>query len=193
MKWVCSDHHAFHHNILLYEKRPFRDVDHMNYEMIRRHNEVVKPDDIVYHLGDFCFGGKSKIRWFLEQLNGRFTLVLGNHDKGKQAMLDCGFDEVYEDHLILRDENDDNNGIIMSHRRMMELPTINVGVDCWNFYPIPLPTARGWYHLVGHSHSNWLAKQGPDTDICDPEWAEFSTKIWRRYEQRAQEAMENNK
>ena len=185
MKWVTADFHGFHRNILIYEKRPFKDVDHMNYKIIRRHNEVVKPEDTVYNLGDFCFGGKEKIRWFREQLHGKQILILGNHDKGKQAMLDSGFDEVHENHLIIRDENDENNGVILSHRRMMELPTINVGVDNWNFYPIPFPTGRGWYHLCGHSHGNWLARDGPDPDMPDPKWAELSTAIWRRFEEKA--------
>lgn len=51
-EYVISDTHFFHRNIIDYCKRPFKSVEEMNSEMIRKWHRRVKPDDIVYHLGD---------------------------------------------------------------------------------------------------------------------------------------------
>lgn len=78
--FFTSDHHFGHANILEYEKeaRPFSTLDEMHEVLIDRWNSVVGSKDMVYHLGDFCFG-KSNIV-IAERLNGRKKLVMGNHD-----------------------------------------------------------------------------------------------------------------
>lgn len=80
--WFSSDHHFFHTNILKYCNRPFESVEAMNEALVVNWNSVVKPDDHVYHLGDFCFGNVEKWNWCLEpgRLNGHIHLILGNHD-----------------------------------------------------------------------------------------------------------------
>ena len=77
-----SDTHFFHNNILKYCNRPFESVEAMNEMIVTNWNSVVKPDDHVYHLGDFCFGNVEKWNWCLEpgRLNGHIHLILGNHD-----------------------------------------------------------------------------------------------------------------
>ena len=55
-----SDSHYFHNNILKYCNRPFGSVEAMNEALVANWNSVVKPDDHVYHLGDFCFGNVEK-------------------------------------------------------------------------------------------------------------------------------------
>ena len=77
-----SDSHYFHNNILKYCNRPFETVEAMNEALVANWNSVVKPDDHVYHLGDFCFGNVEKWNWCLEpgRLNGHIHLILGNHD-----------------------------------------------------------------------------------------------------------------
>ena len=53
----------------------------MNEHMIDRWNSVVKPGDNVYHLGDVWFGGRDKPHhWLMGRLNGRKSLIVGNHD-----------------------------------------------------------------------------------------------------------------
>lgn len=51
--WFTSDQHIGHKNIIAYSNRPFSNVDEMTEELVRRHNERVRPDDLVYQLGDF--------------------------------------------------------------------------------------------------------------------------------------------
>ncbi len=55
----------------------------MNEELIRDWNAVVKEGDTVYHLGDFVWGGITRWREILDQLNGDIILIKGNHDDSK--------------------------------------------------------------------------------------------------------------
>ena len=77
-----SDTHFYHNNILKYCNRPFESVEAMNEVLVANWNSVIKPDDHIYHLGDVCFGNVEKWNWCLEpeRLNGRFHLIIGNHD-----------------------------------------------------------------------------------------------------------------
>lgn len=52
----------------------------MNKALTERHNAVVKNDDVVWHLGDFCLD-HSLIPTILPKLNGTHYLVMGNHDR----------------------------------------------------------------------------------------------------------------
>src|SRR6185503_2891509 len=78
--YFTSDHHFGHANILTFEPeaRPFKTVEEMNEALVDRWNSVVKPNDMVWHLGDFAFG-KHNIA-IAARLQGRKKLVLGNHD-----------------------------------------------------------------------------------------------------------------
>lgn len=79
--FFSSDHHFWHKNILKYCERPFETIEEMNETLIRNWNERVTDDDIVFHLGDFCFGGVEKWQNIRAQLNGRIVIILGNHDR----------------------------------------------------------------------------------------------------------------
>ncbi len=78
--FFTSDTHFNHTNIIAYCQRPFRNVYDMNETIIANWNNVVGPDDIVFHLGDFCLGGADEWNRILERLNGKIYLILGNHD-----------------------------------------------------------------------------------------------------------------
>lgn len=78
--WFTSDTHFHHDNILKFCNRPFQDVKEMNECMIETWNELIGPEDTVFHLGDFCFGGSSNWLDILPRLNGHIHLILGNHD-----------------------------------------------------------------------------------------------------------------
>jgi calcineurin-like phosphoesterase family protein len=97
--FFTSDQHFGHANIIAYCGRPFRNVEEMNREIVARHNARVSPDDVVYHLGDFSLQERL-VPQILPLLNGRKTLVMGNHDKcfkDKKAVsryLHYGFEHV---------------------------------------------------------------------------------------------------
>ncbi|MDE6575622.1 MAG: metallophosphoesterase [Muribaculaceae bacterium] len=78
--FFTSDTHFNHANIISYCKRPFRDIHEMNETIIANWNNVIGPDDIVFHLGDFCLGGAEEWNRILSRLNGKIYLILGNHD-----------------------------------------------------------------------------------------------------------------
>jgi calcineurin-like phosphoesterase family protein len=79
MEYFSSDRH-FNHNRMA-TMRGFSSVEEMNETIIENHNKVVKENDIIYELGDFCFRG-NPIE-FLNRLNGHFYFVRGNHDQKK--------------------------------------------------------------------------------------------------------------
>jgi calcineurin-like phosphoesterase family protein len=78
--YFVSDNHFFHSNILKFCKRPFKDVEEMNKRMIENWNNKVPTDGIVFHLGDFSWGGYQQWKQIREQLNGDIILIKGNHD-----------------------------------------------------------------------------------------------------------------
>ena len=138
--FVTSDAHLGHANIIKYCNRPFRNLEHMESEIIRRWNSRVKPGDVVLHIGDFSFkntpGGKpgegsceNKAQDYLKKLNGNITTLRGNHDKNngvkshiKSVVIEFGKMEFYLTH---RPEHANENYAI---------------------------------NLVGHVHEKWLWK-----------------------------------
>jgi len=62
MIWITSDQHYGHANILHYAIRPFENVQEMDRELIRRHNEVVQSKDTVYIVGDFTLKRNGTIK-----------------------------------------------------------------------------------------------------------------------------------
>ena len=82
-EFITADTHFSHKNIVDFENRPFNDVEEMDEALISAWNDAVGKTDTVYHLGDFCFGGKKRWRTILDRLKGDIVLIKGNHDKSK--------------------------------------------------------------------------------------------------------------
>lgn len=85
--WIISDTHFGHSATFeVFKKndgsplRPFKDLDDMHNTFISNWNSVVKPQDLVLHLGDVSFCGKSHDA-ILPQLKGEKRLIRGNHDR----------------------------------------------------------------------------------------------------------------
>ena len=152
--WITSDTHFFHHNIIKYEQRPYKDIDEMNQELIKNWNELVAPDDLVYFLGDFGIGKAEDLRQILISLNGKISIVRGNHDDSISKMLEIGFASI-ADQLHLKymgimcffthvpqqpsqlDEVINIHGHIHGKQKFGER-TINVSTDAWEYRPIEL-------------------------------------------------------
>ena len=75
--FFTADTHLGHKNIITSTNRPFESVAAMDSAIVKRWNERVTPQDLVYHLGDFAFDDHEP---YLELLNGQKHLILGNHD-----------------------------------------------------------------------------------------------------------------
>lgn len=78
--WFTSDLHFGHQNIIKFCNRPWETTDEMDANLIKNWNSVVKPDDLVFDLGDFAFATNARWKELLSQLNGHHYLILGNHD-----------------------------------------------------------------------------------------------------------------
>lgn len=68
--FFTADEHYGLANIIRFCDRPFATVEEMDEELIRRHNEIVGPDDIVVHAGDFAYRSARPPQSCLEQMNG---------------------------------------------------------------------------------------------------------------------------
>ena len=53
----------------------------MDETIINNWNSVVKPNDIVFHLGDFAFASNARWKQLIQALNGHIYLIVGNHDE----------------------------------------------------------------------------------------------------------------
>lgn len=106
--WFTSDTHAFQKNICIPISewksgalRDFPNEDIMTEHIANQINTYVKEDDILYHLGDWSFGGLDKILKFRNMINCRtIHLILGNHDshigKNDSIITKTGIDEYNE-------------------------------------------------------------------------------------------------
>lgn len=78
--WFTSDTHFGHDKSFICEPRGFSTADEMNEAIIERWNKLVKPNDIVYHLGDvFLNNNEIGVECF-KRLNGQIFMIWGNHD-----------------------------------------------------------------------------------------------------------------
>ena len=82
--FYTSDLHFGHNNIIIYENRPFININEMTNKLIRNWNSKVNINDDVYILGDFAFQNKNlsidDINNIVKNLNGKKHLIIGNHD-----------------------------------------------------------------------------------------------------------------
>jgi calcineurin-like phosphoesterase family protein len=91
--YFIADTHFHHKNILKFEgdKRPFKDLEEHDEEIVKRWNQKITNRDKVFVLGDFSFGSVE----IAGRLNGAKVLVMGNHDyKGADEYLKY-FTKVY--------------------------------------------------------------------------------------------------
>ena len=78
--FVSSDHHLGHTRICELANRPWGSVDEMNTALIENHNTMVRPDDEVIIVGDIVMGRRADNLPMVGLMNGRKTLIVGNHD-----------------------------------------------------------------------------------------------------------------
>jgi len=159
--WFVADPHFDHANIIRYCHRPFDNVDDMNRVLLANWRAAIRSDDLVFFLGDMCFGrGCRPARWWLTQLPGRIVYVRGSHDRGihrgshgLKAVAVC--DQVLlqtpvAEFVLVHDPVDvpvdwsgwcihghvHNNSPFVDRRSRR----LNVGVDVCRFRPVSLET-----------------------------------------------------
>ena len=144
--FFTSDTHFCHSNIIKYCKRPFANIAENDEEIIRRWNEKVPEDGIVFHLGDVAFGDPERVDNILERLNGTIYLVIGNHDWRR---------------------------VVNNHKWRFEMMTQQINMKIGkrhiilNHYPM-LAFSGAWrgedatYQLFGHVHTSPYTDEGFD-------------------------------
>jgi len=130
--FVISDTHFNHEFIIKACNRPFSNVEEMNYTLINNWNSVVDDDDLVYHLGDFGWGGITKLLGIFTQLKGKKILIKGNHDPLKVTLM--GWQSVHDYLEIEHNEKD----VVLFH----------YPIEQWH------SSHHGSIHLFGHVHVN---------------------------------------
>jgi len=157
--FFTSDTHYFHENVIKFSNRPFRDIDHMHQVLINNYNSVVGYGGVCYFLGDFGFAGSAEIKRLISKLKGTKIIILGNHDKGVNAMYNVGFDAVLmSSSMIISGER-----VTMSHCPLLDTYRENTlgmkgydGSENWHGekrHSRFSLTNEGQFHLHGHIHS----------------------------------------
>ncbi len=165
--FFTADLHLSHENIIKHCNRPWKGVDEHDDAIIDNWNSIVGKRDIVYVLGDMMMVPSQKdgtprmkiYRKLRNRLNGKIVLVRGNHDAGSKEYYDC-FTEVCDYKEVKYDKTKlvcshypfaSWNGSFHGHNPMLHghchgrmnndnYLRIDVGVDCWDYKPIPIET-----------------------------------------------------
>lgn len=145
-EFFTSDHHFGHRAVIEYAKRPFRTVEEMDDQLIRRWNAKVSCGALVYHLGDFCFGSAARVESLLGQLKGRIFLIRGNHDKVIRGELVERFEWVRDYH---EERMPGGRKIVLCHYPLLT----------WN------GAHHGSWMLHGHSHGSLRAGASTRLDV----------------------------
>ena len=85
--FFTSDTHFGHQPEFLWKPRGFSSVEEMDEAIIENWNKVVKPNDIVYHLGDTMLNDNVYGLECFKRLNGQIFLIYGNHDSDARKNL----------------------------------------------------------------------------------------------------------
>lgn len=138
MNYYIADTHFGHQNIIKHDAangcRKFSSIEEHDDLIIKNWNNVVKPGDNVYILGDFSWLYARETEEIIKKLNGNKFLIKGNHDRwAKDGACKKLFQGIYDYKTI----QDGNYSVVMSH------------------YPILFYQGqhRGAIHLYGHVHN----------------------------------------
>lgn len=152
--FFISDLHVGHKNVIKYDNRPYSNLEEMHTDIIKRWNETVQPEDIVYYLGDLSFTRSDTAKWFVNSINGKIYFIMGNHDSMKNIINLNRWENVHEygTEIFVKDEDNKKargsqgyQQIIMSHYPILS----------WN------RQHYGSWMIHGHAHGN-LMKSNQD-------------------------------
>jgi len=157
-RFFSGDNHHGDKNIITHDDAPFATIEERDRTIIFNHNDMVKPDDITYCLGDFYFrggkkGGKKHYWEYLKQYNGRYVIIKGNHSEKNKIIDSIQSCSMYISGLKIFCVHDpinsrlDYNLNLVAHVhgawKIAELRgkttkslLINVGVTQWNYRPV---------------------------------------------------------
>src|SRR3712207_7718934 len=83
--YFTSDTHFGHAKMLDLNSRPYLTVGEMDTAIVNAWNDVVGPEDVVWHLGDFSSYRDGRLDEVFWRLNGKEKhLIIGNHDRSEE-------------------------------------------------------------------------------------------------------------
>ena len=164
--FFTSDTHFCHQPEFLWGPRGFTNVDDMNEAIVENWNKVVKPHDIVYHLGDTMLNDTEKGIEYFKRLNGDIFLIWGNHDTDNRmnALFEACRSRLMGGWYAFKIKYG-KQSIYLSH-----YPTLTANFDDKHFNQHVI-------NLHGHTHqqTNWLQVDNPfvyhvgvDSHNCTP-------------------------
>lgn len=197
--WFTADTHFGHGNIIKYCQRPFlspeefattrddpRNKLRISDATVKRHdnalleaiNDRVAADDLLWVVGDFCWGGRVEAMRYRSRIKCRNVyLVWGNHDRRDVA---SAFTDCIDQGMIVVEEQE----IWLNHYPMRS----------WN------KAFHGSWHLYGHVHGRLeredAAKPGmlvKDVGVDACGYRPWSFDELRRYMTPRVEAFQRNK
>jgi calcineurin-like phosphoesterase family protein len=163
--FFCADTHFGRAGLLsprMALPRPFESIAAHEHALVAAWNEAVRPDDIVWHLGDFAYRCSLDYAASIQaRLNGRIHLVGGNHDVGLGERLEWAGPVVDVQRVFVQDPGmSRRQAIFLSHYAHVTWPhawhgdlhlyghshgslpatrtNLDVGVDCWDWRPVTL-------------------------------------------------------
>lgn len=118
MNYYISDTHFGHVNVINFSNRPFASVEEMDEAMINNWNRKVRKNDTVYIIGDLIYKSSKSPEWYLDQLNGKKVLIIGNHDNPWLQSVEPSayFEEVTQ----YKEVRLDNHPLTFCHYPMLE-------------------------------------------------------------------------
>ena len=165
MKWITSDWHLGEDRFQLMG-RPFNTQEEMINVILNNHNSRVKPDDLVYVVGDVCYQKAPLFLSYVSKFNGKKILFRGNHDKvftdyhlspyfeeiipeGRGLEIEIEEIPCYITHYPSEGRQDKFNLVGHIHAAWKyQLNSFNVGVDVNHFMPVNLNTIPFHYKAV---------------------------------------------
>lgn len=85
--WFTSDTHFGHIKDFLWGPRGFNSIEEHDETIIKNWNELIAPEDEVYHLGDVMLNDNEHGLECINHLNGKIHLIVGNHDTNTRIEL----------------------------------------------------------------------------------------------------------
>lgn len=133
--FFTSDTHLGETRFSIMNRLGFSNAQEMVDHFVNVHNEIVSPDDIVYHLGDVCYDKAPDFLPQIDRFNGRKILIRGNHDRCfTDAQLAPYFERIIQEGC----------GMVLDVE----------GIMCYATH-YPHCGKEEYFNLVGHIHSAW--------------------------------------
>jgi calcineurin-like phosphoesterase family protein len=155
--FFTSDTHYSHKNICRAttewkdaddKTRDFKSLNHMNDTIVNNINKRVGEDDILFHLGDWSFGGFEKIQELRDRIICKnIYIITGNHDhflRDNKDEVQKYFTKIFPPYLelevikqaVIKNTPNKKYNFVLSHYPIVSWNGMN----------------KGYMHIHGHTH-----------------------------------------